>query len=191
MEDTEFELNLSDEEFERMLKVADEPVPSDIEQKDIDFLYMFINAKESDLKLDGELTASDRILKFIKNVYGSKVSASTIGSVEYYLNRVGRYETDCNKKCQSVINFFLYLKPKFIKSESQAYRALLYDVDSSRMGTNCARYSINEPSTLRKIYTREVILDEGYDKGGWYWGAGKRLFVDFKKDLSYVKFYKK
>jgi len=41
-----------------------------------------------------------------------------------------------------------------------------------------------------KVYDRRVTLNEGYDKGGAYWGIGPELRVRFTKDLSYVEFYR-
>jgi len=41
-----------------------------------------------------------------------------------------------------------------------------------------------------KIYDKRVILDEGYDNGGAYWGIGKELRVSFTADLTYIEFYR-
>jgi len=43
-----------------------------------------------------------------------------------------------------------------------------------------------------KIFDRKVPMSESaYDKGGAYWGIGAELRVEFTKDLSYVKFYRR
>lgn len=41
-----------------------------------------------------------------------------------------------------------------------------------------------------KIYTKRVVLNEGYDNGGAYWGIGKPLYVDFNSDLTFIEFYR-
>lgn len=33
--------------------------------------------------------------------------------------------------------------------------------------------------------------DGAYDRGGAYWGHGKQLRVQYNKDLSFVRFYRK
>jgi len=33
--------------------------------------------------------------------------------------------------------------------------------------------------------------DGAYDKGGVYWGIGKQLRVQYNKDLSFIRFYRK
>lgn len=35
------------------------------------------------------------------------------------------------------------------------------------------------------------MIDGAYDKGGAYWGLGKQLRVEYTKDLSYIRFYRK
>lgn len=42
-----------------------------------------------------------------------------------------------------------------------------------------------------KTFTRQVILDDGYDKGGAYWGSPNNLYVTFTKDLKYINFHRK
>lgn len=41
------------------------------------------------------------------------------------------------------------------------------------------------------MYDKRVILIDGYDKGGAYWGIGKELRVEFNKDLTYINYYRK
>lgn len=35
------------------------------------------------------------------------------------------------------------------------------------------------------------MSNDGYDRGGAYWGIGKQLRVKYTKDLSYIEFYRK
>jgi len=42
-----------------------------------------------------------------------------------------------------------------------------------------------------KVITSKVQINEGYDKGGAYWGNPNNLYVDYTKDLQYIKFYRK
>lgn len=42
-----------------------------------------------------------------------------------------------------------------------------------------------------KTFDTPVILNEGYDKGGAYWGLPNNLRVKYTADLSYVHFYRK
>lgn len=45
---------------------------------------------------------------------------------------------------------------------------------------------------LLKIYDCAVPMTDGaYDRGGAYWGIGNQLRVEYTKDLSYVRFYRK
>lgn len=60
-----------------------------------------------------------------------------------------------------------------------------YPVTITR-GKNCRICKCDQP----KVYKRRVILSDGYDKGGAYWGIGKPLFVEFTADLSYVRFFR-
>lgn len=42
-----------------------------------------------------------------------------------------------------------------------------------------------------KIYRKRVRLDSGgYDMGGVYWGIGAPLYVEFNKDLTYIKYFR-
>lgn len=42
-----------------------------------------------------------------------------------------------------------------------------------------------------RIYDCAVRMMGAYDYGGAYWGLGKQLRVEYTKDLSYIKFYRK
>jgi len=53
-------------------------------------------------------------------------------------------------------------------------------------GPQCREYKCDQV----KVYQRRVVLDEGYDSGGAYWGIGKSLYVRFTLDLSYVEFFR-
>jgi len=41
-----------------------------------------------------------------------------------------------------------------------------------------------------KVYDKRVVLIDGYDNGGAYWGFGKELRVRFTADLSFINFYR-
>jgi len=43
-----------------------------------------------------------------------------------------------------------------------------------------------------KTFDRRVELDnDGYDKGGAYWGRGTELRVTYNQDLTYIRFYRR
>jgi hypothetical protein len=45
---------------------------------------------------------------------------------------------------------------------------------------------------LPKVFDCKVpMIDCAYDKGGAYWGIGRKLRVSYTKDLSYIEFYRK
>lgn len=85
----------------------------------------------------------------------------------------------------------------------QAFHTIIYKVDG-RYGAPMGRPNVGrQPVTITRgnngricncdqvrVYERRVILDEGYDIGGAYWGIGKPLYVRFTKDLSYVEFFR-
>ncbi len=69
---------------------------------------------------------------------------------------------------------------------------------SSKYGAQCGRSNIgskldaiSNPNVHNKFYDKRVIIDnQGYDKGGVYWGLGSELRVEFSSDLSYIRFYR-
>jgi len=85
----------------------------------------------------------------------------------------------------------------------QAFHAIIYKVDG-RYGAPMGRSNVgSQPITVTrgnagricecdqvKVYQRRVILDQGYDSGGAYWGIGEPLYVRFTLDLSYVEFFR-
>jgi len=82
-----------------------------------------------------------------------------------------------------------------MKAKKQyAISKIVCDVDCKR-GAPMGRFSndIKEKPTGVKIFDRKVPLstDGGYDKGGAYWGYGKELHVEYTKDLSYIRFYRR
>jgi hypothetical protein len=44
--------------------------------------------------------------------------------------------------------------------------------------------------TDRKVFDCKVNLNQGYDKGGAYWGLPNTLRVRYTKDLLYIRFYR-
>lgn len=56
-------------------------------------------------------------------------------------------------------------------------------------GKNCRIVKKNQ----KTVFDCRVPMcnDGAYDKGGAYWGIGKELRVQYTKDLSYIKFYRK
>lgn len=71
---------------------------------------------------------------------------------------------------------------------------LVPEVDS-KYGAPMGRFSntIDERPKDQKVYDRALPItsDGAYDKGGAYWGIGKQLRVEYTKDLSYIRFYRK
>lgn len=66
---------------------------------------------------------------------------------------------------------------------------------SSKYGAPMGRPDVGEkPTDGRKVYESFVrFYDGAYDKGGAYWGGGRdsgRLFVQYTRDLSYIRFYR-
>jgi hypothetical protein len=60
-------------------------------------------------------------------------------------------------------------------------------------GAPMGRRNIGRRSTYKRVYDRLVPMCTccgAYDKGGAYWGLGKRLRVAFHADLSYIEFYR-
>ena len=54
-------------------------------------------------------------------------------------------------------------------------------------GPNCRIFKKDQP----KIYRKRVRLDSGgYDMGGAYWGIGAPLYVEFNKELTYIKYFR-
>lgn len=53
-------------------------------------------------------------------------------------------------------------------------------------GKSCKIYKSNKI----KIYNKRVILSDGYDNGGAYWGIGNQLRVRFTADLTFIEFYR-
>lgn len=53
-------------------------------------------------------------------------------------------------------------------------------------GRNGRMFKKDQP----KVYDKHVALDQGYDKGGAYWGCGSELRVEFTPDLSFIRFYR-
>jgi hypothetical protein len=84
-------------------------------------------------------------------------------------------------------SFFLLVS----KKPSVAYDEILYRVNTQR-GAPMGRFSNNENEkpVSTKIFDRQVILSQGYDKGGAYWGTPSNLRVEFNLDLTYVRFYR-
>jgi len=59
-----------------------------------------------------------------------------------------------------------------------------------KYGAPMGRSSIGEKPTDKKVFDCAVPLNEGYDKGGAYWGYPSDLRVSYTKDLSYINFYR-
>lgn len=75
---------------------------------------------------------------------------------------------------------------------------IITKVDCSR-GTRMGRDNIGvhpaESSSIRKyrVYGTKVPMssDGCYDRGHTYWGIGVELRVQYTRDLSYIRFYRK
>jgi hypothetical protein len=61
-----------------------------------------------------------------------------------------------------------------------------------KYGAPMGRRSDNEEHkpTDRKVFDCKVDINQGYDKGGAYWGYPDNLRVEYTKDLLYVRFYR-
>lgn len=80
----------------------------------------------------------------------------------------------------------------YYQSNSQeAYDLILKPVNTKRGAPNGRTNYGSHDNVLGKVYDRKVVLHQGYDKGGAYWGIGKQLRVKFTKDLDYVQFYRR
>jgi len=68
---------------------------------------------------------------------------------------------------------------------------IIYNANCSR-GAPVGRASIGEKPTNKRIYDCHVPMtaDGAYDRGGAYWGIGKKLRVSYTKDLTYIHFYR-
>ena len=85
----------------------------------------------------------------------------------------------------------------------QAFHQILRKVDTRR-GAPMGRSNVGQqPETITrgnqgrifkcdqvKVYQRHIVLDQGYDSSGAYWGCGRPLYVRFTLDLSYVEFFR-
>ena len=59
-------------------------------------------------------------------------------------------------------------------------------------GAPMGRLNVGERPTDKKIFDCAVPMAAGgYDAKGAYWGTGGQLRVEYTKDLSYIKFYRK
>jgi hypothetical protein len=62
-----------------------------------------------------------------------------------------------------------------------------------RRGAPMGRANVGKKPQDAKIYDQYVPmnhLEPAYDKGGAYWGIGRRLRVSYTKDLKYIHFYR-
>jgi hypothetical protein len=69
---------------------------------------------------------------------------------------------------------------------------ILYKVDC-KYGAPMGRYECGtEPDkgSGKKVFNCKVNINQGYDKGGAYWGFPDNLRVKYTKDLSYIEFYR-
>jgi len=62
-----------------------------------------------------------------------------------------------------------------------------------KYGAPMGRHSDNEDHKPadKRIFNCKVNLNQGYDKGGAYWGYPDNLRVEYTKDLTYVRFYRR
>ena len=61
---------------------------------------------------------------------------------------------------------------------------------NTKFGAPLGRLNVGTKPTDKRIYDCFVPMYGAYDKGGAYWGIGKRLRVSYTKDLSYIFFYR-
>lgn len=74
-------------------------------------------------------------------------------------------------------------------NSQQLYDSLVSKVDVRR-GAPMGRANKGERPVNETIYDRYVPLNEGYEKGGAYWGLGEPLRVAYNKDLTFIKWYR-
>ena len=73
-----------------------------------------------------------------------------------------------------------------------AISQIINDVDCRR-GAPMGRSNVGTKPSKGKVFDRKVPMsnDGAYDKGSAYWGYGAELRVQYTKDLSYIKFYRR
>lgn len=96
---------------------------------------------------------------------------------------------------KTYVEFVELEKPPARKSNDKGlntYNEILHHIkdngDAQRGRQNIGR--LEDVKGKMKIYSREVRLNKGYDKGGAYWGQGDQLFVDYTLDKSYIYFHR-
>jgi hypothetical protein len=62
---------------------------------------------------------------------------------------------------------------------------------NGKFGAPMGRSNIGIKPNNKKIFDSRVLLSQGYDKGGVYWGVGSELRVSYTKDLLYINFYRR
>jgi hypothetical protein len=78
-----------------------------------------------------------------------------------------------------------------MKKSTEIYNQILSPVNS-KYGAPMGRDSnlLCDKPTDERIFNRAVYLNQGYDKGGAYWGFPNNLRVEYNSSLSYVRFYR-
>lgn len=68
----------------------------------------------------------------------------------------------------------------------------ILDKVNCKYGAPMGRRSDSEDNkpTSKTIFDCKVNINQGYDKGGAYWGYPDNLRVEYTKDLTYVRFYR-
>lgn len=73
---------------------------------------------------------------------------------------------------------------------SELFKQLISDVVCT-YGAPIGRMSCGTKPDNERVYKRNVPINSGgYDSGGAYWGIGKPLYVEYNKDLTYIRFYR-
>jgi hypothetical protein len=101
------------------------------------------------------------------------------------------YESDLPKvleKCTFCVNQLN--DPDSYYYARMAYKNKLVSLVDTTRGAPMGRYNFGAAQEGKRVFNMPVHLNDGYDKGGAYWGLGKPLRVEFHADLSYYEYYR-
>ena len=76
--------------------------------------------------------------------------------------------------------------------EYKEFNKLILPEFNTKYGAKMGRSNVNNVvNEIPKTTTRRVYLDNGgYDRGGVYWGLGKRLYVTYSKCKLIITFFR-
>lgn len=135
----------------------------------------------------------DKGTDYLKTTAGSRESL-----LEYLPNTLNCPRSAITKAVEVGYHEFEKFPANTIKTSSGLFK-LLIDKVNGKYGAPMGRsnvYPEKVPNT-NAFYTggtfdRRITLDSGgYDAGGAYWGRGTELRVEYNKELTYVRYYRK